>query len=50
MIAYTLDDGVHAAVSDAETLTGDAPDVNLPGCAAIEGDVADDDTLFGEEG
>ena len=44
-----LDDRVDAAVADAEALAGHAADVRLAAGRAVEGDVADDDVLLGDE-
>ena len=42
MVSNPLDDGLHAAVSDAEALARDAANVGLASGRAVEGDVADD--------
>ena len=49
VIADAFDDGVRARVADAEALAGDAADVGLAGCGAVEGDVTCDHVLLRDE-
>ena len=49
VVADRLHDRVDAAVADAEALAGHAADVRLAAGRAVEGDVADDDVLLGDE-
>ena len=49
VIAHGLDDGVDAAVADAEALARHAADVGLAAGGPVEGDVADDDVLLRDE-
>lgn len=49
MVADAFDDGTDAAVADAEAFTGCAVDVGFAAGGTVEGDVADDDVIFGRE-
>ena len=49
MIADAFDDRVDTGIAYAEPLTGDAADVCFATGRAVEGDVADDDVLLGDE-
>src|SRR6185295_11831117 len=49
MIAHCLDDGVHAAVANAEAFPGHAAYVRLAARRAVQRDVADDDVLVRDE-
>src|SRR5947208_2529052 len=49
VIAHRLDNRVHAAVADAEALTGHAADVGLPGRRPVESNVTDDDVILRHE-
>jgi hypothetical protein len=50
VVADGFDDGVHAAVADAEALAGHAADVGLAAGRAVERHVADDDVLLRHKG
>jgi hypothetical protein len=50
MIAHGLDDCVHPAVPNAESLAGHAADICLPARCTVERHVADDDVFFGGKG
>ena len=49
MVAYAFDDGFHTRVADGEAFAGLAADECFTGGRAIEGYVADDAVLFGDE-
>src|SRR4029077_829868 len=49
VVADAFDDRVDSAVADAEPLTGHAADERLAAGRAVEGHVADDDVLLGDE-
>ena len=50
VVAYALDNGLDAAVSDAEAFARDAANVGLAAGRAVEGDVADDGVFLWGEG
>ena len=49
VVARPLDDGMGAAVPDAEPLAGPAPEEGPAAGRSVEGDVADQDVLLGDE-
>ncbi len=48
VIADGFDDGIDAAVADAEPLAGHAADIRFAAGGAVKGDVADDDVFLRE--
>jgi hypothetical protein len=49
MIPHYLDDGSNTTVAYAESFAGRATHISLAAGRAVEGDVADDDVLFGDK-
>ena len=47
VVAHAFDDGFDARVADAEAFACDAVDVGFAGSRAVEGDIADEDVVFG---
>ena len=50
MIADAFDDGMNTTIAHAEAFAGDAAHVSFSTRGTIQGDVADDDVLFGHKG
>ena len=49
VVTDALDDCARTAVTHREALAGDAVDVDLSGCGAVENGVADDDVVLGDQ-